>query len=338
MSVVSAGKVSGPRAQPVLLWIVLLLALLIVSLLGMTLGAVPLTIKEVVVALGGGKNAFIVLEYRAPRVCVSLMAGAAFALSGALLQSALRNPIASPDVIGITKGAGLGALASAMLLPPAWIVWSVPLGIVIGSAAAMIALLAIGKRLGGSVTTIALVGVAIGALAQALTHSLMVTFPGKSDQAMLWLSGTVFGSTSTDALWLLAWLVLCLPVVAMMSGLMDLVGFGDDSLASLGISPMVARASLLVLAMALAAGAVACVGSVGFLGLIAPQIARAFVSQRARYVLPTATLIGALLLAVADLTGRLIALPNEIPAGIVTAVVGGPYLLFLLFRERRTNG
>ncbi|EJN03601.1 iron chelate uptake ABC transporter family permease subunit [Phyllobacterium sp. YR531] len=333
-------KITEPatRKNVFVVWAALLSALLFLSLLGMTLGAVPLSISEVMTALGGGKNAFIVLEYRAPRVLVSIMAGAAFALSGALLQNALRNPIASPDVIGITKGAGLGALAAVILLPPAWSIWAIPAGIAIGSTLALFLLLAIGQRLGGSVTTIALVGVALGALAQAITHFLMVSYPAKSDQAMLWLAGTVFGTSGHDVLWLALWLLVCLPIVVLISNLLDLTGFGDDNLSSLGINPRWARACLVIVAVALVAGAVASVGSVGFLGLIAPQIAKAFVSQRARYLLPTSALVGALLLSLADLVGRLIALPNEIPAGIVSAVVGGPYLLYLLYREARSNG
>lgn len=318
--------------------LLLFAGLLVLSVLGMTLGAVPLSVGEMLTALGGGKNAFIVLEYRTPRVLVSALAGAAFALSGVLLQGALRNPIASPDVIGISKAAGLGALLAVTLLPPAWSSWAIPAGIAVGSAFAVLLLLALTKRLGGGITTMALIGVAIGALAQAVTHGLIVTFPTRSDQAMLWLAGTVFGSTGGTVLWLALWLALCLPAVVLAAPLVDLAGFDDDSLSSLGLTPLRTRAALLLLAMALAAGAVASVGGVGFLGLIAPPIARILVGDRARFLLPTSALVGALLLSLADLTGRLIALPNEIPAGIVTAVIGGPWLLFLLLRDGRIRG
>ena len=202
---------------------------------------------------------------------------------------------------------------------------------------AALALLGIGQRLGGGAASLALVGISIGAICQALMQYLMVRYPGNADQSMVWLAGSVYGSSGADVWALATWLLVCLPAVVLITSLLDITGFGDDSLTSLGLHPMVLRAGLIMVAVALAAGAVASVGSMGFLGLIAPHVARLLVGPRARDLVPAAALIGALALCGADLIGRLVALPNEIPAGIVASVIGGPYLLFLLIWEARKN-
>lgn len=317
------------------LTVCVLVAMLIVavSTLGMTIGAVNLSIAQLLEGIGGGKSAFIVMEYRAPRVAVSILAGACFGLAGVFLQGALRNPLASPDVVGITKCAGLGAFLAGLMTPAAWATWSIPAGVVAGAVLGAAALLAIGRSFGGGITALALVGVAIGMLAQALMQYVMVLFPTRADQSMVWLAGSVYGSTMADVLALGLWLVACLPLLFLAAARLDAGGFGDDTLISLGMSPARMRGGLILVSVLLCAGSVASVGSMGFLGLLAPHAARQLVGPRARHLLPASALIGALTLSAADLAGRLVALPNEIPAGIVAAVIGGPYLIFLLIKE-----
>jgi ABC-type Fe3+-siderophore transport system permease subunit len=166
---------------------------------------------------------------------------------------------------------------------------------------------------------------------------LMVLSPKDADQALVWLAGSVYGSTPAEARWLGIWSLVCLPAVLFAMGRIDLAGFGEDSLTSLGRRPGTNRTVLVVVAVALAVGAVAAVGGIGFLGLLAPQLARLLVGPRSHRLVPASALIGAVLLCLADLVGRIIALPNEVPAGIVAAIAGGPYLLFLLIREARKN-
>jgi ferric citrate transport system permease protein len=307
--------------------------ILTVAITGMKIGAVTLSFGQVLDGLAGGKSAFIVTQYRAPRVMVSILAGASFGLAGAFLQAALRNPLASPDVVGITKCAGLGAFFAGLLTPPAWALWAVPSGVIAGAAIGAFVALAIGRTLGGGVAAFALVGVAIGLFAQALMQYVMVLFPTRADQSMVWLAGSIYGSTGIKVLALTAWLALCLPVVVIACIRLDACGFGDETLISLGISPGLLRGGLIVVSVLLTAGAVASVGSMGFLGLLAPHAARLMVGARARHLVPVSALIGALALSVADLLGRIVALPNEIPAGIIAAIIGGPYLIFLLFKE-----
>lgn len=317
---------------------IIMLLLVAIALLSMTIGAVSLSIKEVIGAFGGGKNAFIVVQYRAPRVAVSILSGLSFGLAGVFLQGALRNPLASPDVVGITKWAGLGAFLTGLATPPAWAVWAIPAGVVTGALAGATALLVIGRRFGGGIAALALTGVALGMLAQALMQYAMVLFPTRADQSMVWLAGSVYGSTARDVLALSFWLAACLPLIIFTALRLDAGGFGDDTLTSLGFSPLALRGGFILVSVLLSAGGVAAVGSMGFLGLLAPHAARVLVGPRARHFLPASGLIGALALTLADLVGRVVALPNEIPAGIVAAVIGGPYLVFLLIKEAGRHG
>lgn len=313
--------------------LVVLGLIMAVAVLAMTIGAVTLSITQVLDGLSGGKSAFIVTQYRAPRVAISILAGASFGVAGVFLQGALRNPLASPDVVGITKCAGLGAFLAGLLTPHAWAIWSIPTGVIAGAMIGALLLMAIGRSFGGGVAALALVGVALGLFAHALMQYVMVLFPTRADQSMIWLAGSVYGSTGAKVIALSIWLALCLPFVVIASAKLDAGGFGDDTLISLGIAPGVLRSGLITISVLLTAGAVASVGSMGFLGLLAPHAARLLVGARARHLVPVSALIGALTLSAADLIGRIIALPNEIPAGIVAAVIGGPYLIFLLIKE-----
>jgi iron complex transport system permease protein len=312
--------------------------LVAISILSIMVGAVRLSLSDIITAISGGKNAFIVMQYRLPRLGVSIMAGGAFGLAGAFLQGALRNPRASPDVVGITKWAGLGAFCAAMLAPAAWSVWAIPLGVVLGALLGAATLFLIARQFGGSITALVLTGVAAGMMAHALMQYMMVLFPTRADQSMIWLAGSVYGRTLNDVVILAVWLLACLPLVVLAASKLDASGFGDDTLNSIGLPPTILRGGLVLTSVLLSAGAVAAVGSMGFLGLLAPHIGRLMVGSRSRYLVPASALLGALALCLADLIGRVIALPNEIPAGIIAAVVGGPYLVFLLFKEAGRNG
>jgi len=319
------------------------IAVLVVALVGLTLasagfGAVALSPTTVLDGLLGGAQSFIVQQYRMPRIGVAVLAGAMLALAGVFLQSAVRNVLASPDVVGVTKGAGLGAMVATVLTPPAVLWLAVPLGVVAGAALVTVLLLGIAKIVGSRGATLALVGIAIAALAGAAIQYLMVVYPSYADQAMVWLAGSVYGSTPNDVVFLAIWATCCVPLIIVCASRLDLAAFDDDTQGSLGVAPASNRALFVVTAVVLSAGAVVAVGGIGFLGLLAPHLARLLVGARARWLVPAAALLGAALLVLADLTGRIIALPNEIPAGIVAAIAGGPYLLFLLLREARRHG
>ncbi|GAB3600553.1 FecCD family ABC transporter permease [Microbacterium tumbae] len=314
------------------------IGLVVLTVVSAGFGAVPLSPRDVLEGLFGGEQSFIVQQYRMPRIGVAALAGAALAVSGVLLQSAVRNPLASPDVIGVTKGAGFGAMTATVLAPPSALLVAIPLGIVLGASLVTVLLLGVARLVGSRGATLALVGIAVAALAGAAIQYVMVAFPSYADQAMVWLAGSVYGSTPDDVLLLAVWLLCCAPLVIACAARLDLAAFDDDTQGSLGVSPGTNRAVFVLTAVALSAGAVIAVGGIGFLGLLAPHLSRLLVGARARWLLPTSAIVGAVLLVLADFLGRVIALPNEIPAGIVAAVAGGPYLLFLLLRETKAHG
>lgn len=316
--------------------IAMILVLLVFA--GVGFGAVPLSPATVVEGMLGGEQSFIVQQYRMPRVWVALLAGAALAVSGVLLQSAVRNALASPDVVGVTKGAGLGAMIATIMVPPAALVVAIPVGVVIGAGTVALVLLGVARMVGTRGATLALVGVAVAALAGTGIQYVMVAYPTYADQAMIWLAGSVYGSNPADVIFLLVWLLCCMPLVVVCAARLDLSAFGDDTQSSLGVGAVPNRVFFVITAVALSAGAVVAVGGIGFIGLLAPHLARLIVGSRARWLMPTAAMLGAALLAFADLIGRVVAVPNEIPAGVVAAVAGGPYLLFLLIREARSHG
>lgn len=323
--------------RPVFVFSALALVLIVLTVASLCAGAFPISPADSIRGLLGGEDALIIRQYRLPRLLACLLAGAALAVSGVLLQAAVRNPLASPDVIGVTKGASLGALAATVGTPPALHALSVPAGISVGAIAVTAVLLMLARRVGHRGPAIALVGVGVAALAGAGVQYVMVRAPQQSDQAMVWLAGSAHSAGLDTAALLAVWLLACIPGVLWAGALVDRAGFDDTTLLGLGHSPAAARMLLVIVATALAAGSVAAVGGIGFVGLLGPHTARLLVGPRGRVLVPAAALCGAGLLAAADLAGRLIALPSEIPAGIVAACIGGPLLLVLLYREARSH-
>lgn len=317
--------------------VVLTVGTALAAVLSLGWGAVVVPPSEVVHALMSpdAPAAFVIRSYRLPRVLCGLLVGAALAIAGTMLQRALRNPLASPDVVGVTKGAGLGAVIVIMLVPAA-AAWLMPAAVVLGALAAVTLLFAmVGPKRAPAI--VALTGIAVGAVFHAAMMFIVVTRPGDVNRAMIWLAGSLYGSTMAQAAALAVTLLVMLPVVVAVSGTLDLAWLADDSVTTLGLDPRRIRLVLVIVSALLAAAAVAVAGTIGFLGLLAPHIASSLAGHRPRYLLPTAALMGALLLTAADLAGRVFAPPSEIPAGIVISVIGVPYLLYLLWRGSRVR-
>ena len=305
--------------------------LLLAATLSLGWGAVFVPPDQVIAALlsPDADAAFIIRTYRLPRVLCALLAGAVLAVAGALLQAALRNPLASPDVIGVNKGAGLGAVLVIMVVPTA--TWLLPVAAVAGALAAVGVLFSVVDRRRGS-AIVALSGIAVGAVFQAITMLIVVASPGDANRSMIWLAGSLYGSTIAQAIGLAIAATVLLPAVVRAARDIDLMRLSDESLTTLGRDPRRMRIAWVVLAALLAASAVAVVGTIGFLGLLAPHLAASLVGHRPRALVPTAALAGALLLVCADLAGRVVATPSEIPAGIVVSIIGVPYLLSVLWK------
>ena len=310
----------------------LLIAICIVSI---GIGAIRIAPLEVLGALGdssGSVNARIVTELRLPRVIVAAICGALFAVSGAMLQGVVRNPLASPDLVGVGAGAGTAAVVTLILLPnaPAWLL---PVGAFVGAwlGFALVIWLSVNN---GQVTPlrVALIGVAVGAVLGAVQQLVLIRAPDSIGQALSFLAGTVYGADWSRVSSLLPWLAL-LPIAWLLAGKLDVLAFGDEVSKSLGMRLMLARVICMSVAVALAAAAVTGAGVLGFVGLIGPHAARLLIGSRHGALLPVSALLGALLVVIADALGRGLLPPLEIPAGIVTTLIGAPYFLLLMRRQ-----
>jgi iron complex transport system permease protein len=334
-TVIGAGGLAfRVRGRSVAVSAVVLVLLVAAVVLALSAGRPYVAPQDVVRSLLGDGTPYdvVVQRLRLPRVVLGVAVGACFGIAGALIQSVARNPLASPDVIGVTQGAGLAATValtagatSAVIAPSA----------LAGGLVAALVVLALGARHGLAAQRFVLAGVAVAIALRALTEIVMLSAdPIDGQRAQLWLIGTLAGLGSRETTWLLVALLVLLPALAWAGWALHTSALDDDTARGLGVRPSARRFSLAGVGVALAAVTTAQVGAVDFVALVAPQVARRL-ARAERPPLFAAALTGALLVVLADLTGRLLFAPTQLPAGVVTAAIGGPYLLFLLVRRRR---
>ncbi|WP_445506673.1 FecCD family ABC transporter permease [Niallia sp. 03190] len=317
-----------------------ILLLLLISAAYLMIGVGSIYINPVDTALyfaGGNQGAaFIVENYRLPRIIIAMLAGSGFAVSGVILQSVIRNPLASPDIVGITKGAGLFAVIIIIFIPS--VTTSIlPVFSFIGAAFICILLLIISNKIGAESSTIALVGIALGAICQAITEYFLVKYPLQANDSLVWLAGSIWGKSWEEVYGLFPWIIVLLPVSFLLYKQLDILSFDETVSTGLGLKVKQTRYLLLIISVALAGACVAAIGSIGFIGLIAPHIAKRIFGSSHLYLIPGSAIIGALLLVVADGIGRGLNPPVEIPAGIITAIIGVPYFLFLIRHGKKRS-
>ncbi|WP_432250477.1 iron ABC transporter permease [Streptomyces sanyensis] len=282
-----------------------------------------------------GRAVGFVLDTRVPRVVAALLAGAALALAGTLVQAVTRNPLAEPGVLGVSGGAALGAVLLVTTVPLAGS-WSIAGAAFAGAAASSLLVFGLAARGGFRQNRLVLVGFGTATGSAALIGLLIVlTDPFNATKALTWLSGSTYGRSLPDAVPLAVVLAVGLALAAVRRTELDLVSLDEDTPRLLGLGLSRARLGFLVLAVLLSATAVAAAGTIGFVGLVAPHAARALVGRRHARVLPVAVLLGAVLVCTADLVGRTVIAPAQLGAGLMTAVIGTPYFLHLLVRSRR---
>ncbi|MER7251224.1 iron ABC transporter permease [Kribbella sp. NPDC000426] len=306
----------------------------VLSFYSLSVGATDVSMHDVFNAVTGNTTdqaAQIVVDFQLPRVLLAWLVGTALAVSGGVMQGVIRNPLAAPDVVGVTKGAGFAGMLLLLAIPGVPVLAVVPAAFVGGMlAAGLVYLLA--YRRGATPVRIALVGVAVSAAFEAGIRFLLVRNPLDVSAALIWLTGSLFGRSMSSVYEILPWVVVLVPLILVWSRRLDVLGLGDDLAAGLGEPVEKTRRLLLLFAVALASSAVAVSGTIGFIGLIAPHMARRIFGGRHLASLPSAALFGVLLMLFADMLGRGLAPPLEIPAGLVTAVIGGPYFLYLLVK------
>lgn len=333
-SLLRVGPLTVPvRRRPVLVAVTLVLLLAAAVVLSLSLGTPYVAPADVLRALSGAGTPYdlVVLDLRLPRAVLAALAGAAFGVAGTLIQSVARNPLASPDVIGVTQGAGLAATvaltsgAAAVLVAPAALV---------GGLVAAVLVFALGARHGLAAQRFVLAGVAVAFALRALTEVVMLSAdPIDGLRAQLWLIGTLAGKGWTEAAWIAGTLAALLPVLLWAGWALRSTALDDDTARGIGLRPVARRVGLAATGVLAAATVTAQVGAVDFVALVAPQVARRLVRAE-RPPLLCSALLGALLLVLADLAGRRLFAPTQLPAGVLTAAIGGPYLIFLLLRTR----
>jgi iron complex transport system permease protein len=277
---------------------------------------------------------FIVNTLRLPRMLVAALVGLALGISGTIMQGLTRNPLASPDILGISAGAGLVAVTLIV------VVQDVPTGVIPLAAfggALLIALLIylLAWRGGDSPLRLILVGIGLGAVTGALT-TLMITFGDIYDvqRALIWLTGSVYARSWSEVWGLIPWVIVFAPLAFLLARDLNTLNLGEEVARGLGTRVAWQRGLLMLTAVALAGATVAAAGTIGFVGLMAPHIGRRLVGPDHIGLLPTAGLLGALIVVAADLVGRTIFAPIELPCGLITAAVGAPFFIYLLWQQR----
>jgi iron complex transport system permease protein len=286
---------------------------------------------------GDDTAATILYSWRLPRAAMAVLAGACLAGSGALLQSVSRNALASPDIIGVTGGASAAGVGFLVLtggtLGIAWL----PLSAILGAILTAVLLFALAWKGGVSPLRLVLIGVALQTAASSLSSFLIIMSPHYiANQAFTWLTGTVYGSSWKNVLTLLPWAIWLGASAWTLARKANIHELGEDVAAGVGSRVARERTLLILLSAALAGAAVSQVGAIGFIGLMAPHMARRLVGPGFGAVLPVSALLGAILLLAADTIGRTAFPPNDVPAGVFTAAVGAPFFITLLLRRRRS--
>lgn len=316
--------------------------IILVFLISMNTGVIRLSPLEVIKTLFGGgtdKQELVLFEFRLPRIVISLLIGAGLAISGCVMQGISRNELADPGILGINAGAGLMVMLFISFFPStaAAPVFLLPVLALIGAGgtAALICVLAYKKNQGFKPTGLLLTGIAVAAgISAAMIVLTLRLSPEKYQFVATWLAGSIWGSSWKFVLALLPWMLVLLPFVMYKAQVMNVLNLGEPTATGLGASVTREQLKLLAAAVGLAASCVAVSGGIGFVGLIAPHLARRLVGAKHQMLLPVTALVGALLVITADTLGRWIIQPSEIPTGIVVAVIGAPYFLYLLSRTK----
>ena len=324
------------RRSKILFWVGFVLLIILAAVCSIGMGAVKLSPGQVFEVLCGrdmsSTAAKIVLYSRLPHTCAAMLAGAALAVSGAVIQTVLSNPLASPGIIGVNSSAGLAVALICAIAPTAQ--RFTPVAAFLGGLLGVLLIMGLSYRTGASRMTVVLAGVAISNLFSAGIDAVVTFVPEALNGVTDFRIGG-FSNVSMEQLKSAAWMILIsLMLVISLSQQLDILALGTDIAQSLGLSVKPLRLILLVLAAALAGAAVSFSGLLSFVGLIVPHTMRRLVGENSFPLLMASALGGAFFVMVCDLLARLLFAPFELPVGIVLAFAGAPFFLFLLFKQR----
>ncbi|WP_339242428.1 iron ABC transporter permease [Paenibacillus sp. FSL F4-0243] len=308
------------------------------SLLSLSVGGVSVPLKEVLASLTG-RNAeasnLIIMQFRLPRIAAAILIGAALAVAGALLQGVIRNPLASPDLLGVTGGASVAVVAFMTFVTGYSIHW-VPFIAIGGALVATTINYVFAWKKGVSPFRLVLIGIGISTAMGALTTFLLISGPAYlAAQVLNWMTGSIYGTNWSyiEVLW--PWVAVFIPLSLLLAKELNVQSLGEDVARGLGSKLQLSRMILLFYSVALAGAAVGVAGTISFIGLMAPHIARMLVGNSYKLIIPVSALIGAIILLLADLAGRMLFQPLDVPAGVFTAGIGAPFFMYLLFKRKK---
>ena len=327
------------RRVPVILSVLTLITL-VAMVLSVGYGEYPISPVDVVKTLLGipttnGDYAFIINTLRLPRTIVAFLVGVGLAIAGTITQGITRNPLAAPGIIGVNAGATLAAVSLIILLPNAP-VSLLPFAAFGGALAIAILIYLLAWEGGSSPVRLILVGIGFSLIASALTD-IMITFGeiNTVSQALVWLAGSVYGRSWSQVMALLPWIVIFGLMALLLTRELNTLNLGDEVARGLGSRVEWQRGLLLLTGVALAGASVATAGAVGFVGLMSPHLGRQLVGASYEGLLPVSAMMGGMLVVIADLLGRVLFAPLELPCGIITAAIGAPYFVYLLVSQRK---
>lgn len=327
------------RRVPVIL-IILTLVTIVAMVISVSYGEYPISTLDVVKTLLGLPTsnrdyAFIVNTLRLPRTIVAFLVGVGLAIAGTITQSITRNPLAAPEIIGINAGATLAAVSLLVLLPNAPLSL-LPFAAFGGALTVALLIYLLAWQGGSSPIRLILIGIGFDLIVVALTD-IMITF-GEIDtvsQALVWLAGSVYGRTWSQVMALIPWIMIFGLMALLLTRELNTLNLGDEVARGLGSQVEWQRGLLLLTSVALAGASIATAGAVGFVGLMSPHLGRQLVGASHEGLLPVSAMIGGMLVVIADLLGRVLFAPLELPCGIITAAIGAPYFVYLLIQTRQ---
>ncbi len=316
--------------------LVFILLFILSFFISLSNGAVKIPVDEIINAIFSKEdniNRQVIWNVRLPRTIVAGLVGVCLSLSGAILQGVMRNPLAGPNIIGVSAGGGLAALILLILFPEFY--YLAPIGAFIGALLATLFIYILAWKEGALPTRLILAGVAVSSLLNAGINSLMTFYPDRVAGVISFMVGGLSATTWIQVKMILPYAILGTILVLLLPTKLNVLMLGDEIATGLGLNVERTRFIFIILSSLLAGAAVSVVGLLGFVGLMVPHIARLFIGSDYRYLFPGAIFLGGTVVMLCDTVARVLFSPMEIPVGIIMSALGAPFFLFLLRRNEK---
>uniref|UniRef100_UPI003EB81696 FecCD family ABC transporter permease n=1 Tax=Bacillus maqinnsis TaxID=3229854 RepID=UPI003EB81696 len=317
-------------------------AIMVVFLISLNTGEIqisPINTLKTLFGFGSEMDELVLFEFRLPRMVIALLVGASIAVSGAIWQGVSQNGLADPGILGVNAGAGFAVVLfifsfqGSMSNLGEFAIFVLPLFAFAGAGFAAFLIYVLAWKKGITPVRLILTGIGVNAAFSAAIVVIQLKMsPNDFNQAIIWLSGSIWGSSWTYVISVLPWMLIFIMLAILRARYLNIMNLGDQLSYGLGISVHKERSLMMLIAVALAGASVAVAGSISFLGLAAPHLARKLVGPKHQLMIPTTAMIGALLLLLADTVGRVILAPSEVPVGLVVSALGAPYFIYLLMK------